>query len=454
MLRSKAMLRRAILGLLIAGLAAAAAAGWGWGWQEHGKLAQAETAERRLAAQAEFAEKRLALREADNGRLSKALADEQAAKEAAATSQQRTAIERSVEELRELKFLAPVKYKEIPHSELPAILSQKLAQQEGDQDFARAQIALCALGLLPANIDLKKTYLELLGEQIGAFYDQHSQELYTFEGHPLSQTQNRVILAHELTHALEDQHFHLAKLPLEIHDNDDRQLASIALVEGDATLVMNTYLANNMTAAAFRDTLSSALTTDVRKLAQAPRFLREELLFPYLRGQVFCQELFSEGGWSALADAFAHPPTSSAQILHPEKYLANPREEPVNVDFGNVEILGQQPAMDNVLGEFGARQLFSAWLHDDDRAAAAASGWRGDRYLVYGDAKAHSYIWKTACADAAAAKRFSDAASDVLSTRNKVKGREFKASVTAANEVIVIDAQDAKWEAALAHFAQ
>jgi hypothetical protein len=437
------MLRRAILGLVIAGLAAAAAAGWGWGWQERGKLGQAE-----------FAQKRLALLEADNGRLRKALADEEAAKAAASVSQERSAIERSVEELRALKFLAPVTYKEIPRSELPAILSQKLAQQEGDQDFALAQIALAALGLLPPNIDLKKTYLELLGEQIGAFYDQHTQELYTFEGHPLSQMQNRVILAHELTHALEDQHFHLAKLPLEIHDNDDRELASIALVEGDATLVMNTYLANNMTAAAFRDTLSSAFTTDVRKLAQAPRFLREELLFPYLRGQVFCQDLFADGGWGALADAFAHPPTSTAQILHPEKYLANPREEPVDVEFGNVEILGQQPEMNNVLGEFGARQLFAAWLHDDDRAAEAASGWRGDRYLVYGDAKAHSYIWKTACADAASAKRFSDAASRVLDARYQLKDRDDMIRVTAANEVIVIDAQNPKWAAALEQLAK
>lgn len=275
-----------------------------------------------------------------------------------------------------------------------------------DQEFESAGIALAALGVLPANIDLKKTYLALLGEQIGAFYDQHEKQLFTFSGQPLSAPQNRVIMAHELTHALEDQHFDLSRLPIEAKGNDDRVLAATALVEGDATLLMNRYMVGDLSAASIRDALASTLTTDVRQLASAPRYLRETLLFPYLRGQEFCDALYARGGWDALAEAFKHPPASSSQILHPELYFSDPREEPIEIKFPDLEIAGQKPVEDNVLGEFGARQLFLAWLHDEPRSSDAAAGWRGDRYVVYQQGNGSSYVWQIACRDEKSARAF------------------------------------------------
>jgi hypothetical protein len=425
---------------MLVGLAACAAWGWLWGWQEQGR-----------AKQDEFVNRRLALLEQENRRLSGLLAEKQQSEALAADRKERANIERTIADLRELRFLKPVTYREIPRSELPAILRQKLAQQVADQKFGAIAIAYGAMGLLPAGLDLKKTYLDLLGEQIGAFYDQHTHELFTFSGQPLSNAQNRIILAHELTHALQDQHFSLLRLPLEAKGNDDRAMAASALVEGDATLAMNQFMLGNMNVGMLKDALAGALTTDVRQLAAAPRYLRESLLFPYLRGQEFCQRLFDLGGWEALAKAFRDPPSSTAQILHPEKYLARPREEPAAVTFPDTAVLGVKPIMDNVLGEFSARQLFTVWLRDDRQAAGAASGWRGDRYVVYGDAKASSYVWKTLCADPPAAERFAEAARACLRARYQKKGgRELKTCVTPENEVIVIDAQDARWSAALA----
>ena len=84
---------------------------------------------------------------------------------------------------------------------------------------------------------------------------------------------------------------------------------------------MNRYMLGGLSAASVRDALASTLTTDVRQLASAPRYLRETLLFPYLHGQEFCTELYDRGGWDALAEAFRHPPASSSQILHPEAVL-------------------------------------------------------------------------------------------------------------------------------------
>lgn len=454
------MFVRSILAILVLLALSAGAAGWGWGWQEH-----------RLLEEADFTRRRLVLLDAENRRLGALLNARQRADELAASAAQRTEIERTVTTLRSLPFLRRVEYREIPRSKLPEVLRQKLAQQVPDQEFAATEVGLAALGLLPHGLDLKKTYLALLGEQIGAFYDQHSQEVFTFSGQSLANAQNRVILAHELTHALEDQHFDLSRLPLEARGNDDRVLAASALVEGDATLVMNRYMVGNLSAAVIRDSLASALTTDVRQLAAAPRYLRETLLFPYLHGLEFCQTLYDHGGWDALAAAFRHPPASTAEILHPDRFSAAPRQEPEAIQFDQTAVLGQNPVDDNVLGEFGIRQLLAVWLKDDQAAATAADGWRGDRYLVYGDAAACSYVWQTRWADQPSAGRFSTAMKHCLSLRFKdfvpgaggaaegnftlasPKSRGTARTVIVAEisptEILLIDAQDDRWLSAL-----
>ncbi len=430
-------------------------AGWGWGWHEHTQLASAD-----------FTRQRLGFLEIENRRLGDFIDAKQRTEELAATTAQRTAIEHEVTNLRELPFLRRVTYREIPRSQLPAILSQKLAQQVPDKEFGSAAVGLAALGLLPPGLDLKKTYLGLLGEQIGAFYDQHSQELFTFSGQSLNNSQNRVILAHELTHALEDQQFNLSRLPLEAKGNDDRALAASALVEGDATLVMNRYMTGNLSAAVIKESLASAFTTDVRQLAAAPRYLRETLLFPYLRGLNFCQSLYDHSGWDALAEAFRRPPASTAEILHPERFWNVPRWQPITVVFTGTAARGQEPVDDNVLGEFGVRQLLGAWLKDDGLAAQVAAGWRGDRYLVYGDRAASSYVWRTRWEDAVGARRFVYAMKNCLAARYKnpippeletgssrMGGRTLMLTLSNATEVTLIDAQDAEWFSALQSLA-
>ena len=458
------MTKRALVTLLLLALVAAAAAGWGAWWRVRQALD-------RLA----FPQQRLAFLEMETRRLQSLLADKQREADLADVQKRRKEIEASVERLRSLSFLQPVAYREIPRTELPAILRAKLGQQVPDQEFDHTAVALAALGLVPPGTDLKKTYLGLLGEQVGAFYDQHSQELFTFSGQPLANSQNQVILAHELTHALEDQHFHLVRLPLEAKGNDDRVLAATALVEGDATLVMNRYLIGSLSAASIRESLAATMTTDVRQLAAAPRFLRETLLFPYLRGQEFCQRLYDQGGWPELAQAFDHPPASSSQILHPERFLTRPSEAPAEVAFPDANLLGEQPIDDNVLGEFGLRQWLLVWLKNDPQAVETAAGWKGDRYLVYGGTQAASYVWETIWRSPGEAIAFGLAASRALdgggaaptpvpvapaspppSQRGRPeqtwrRGERCSSLIVdpARQRVLIINAQDAKWFEAL-----
>ena len=401
-----------------------------------------------------FANQRLAFLEAENRRLLGVVISQNQAADAIVTATKRREIEQTVERLRGLRFQSTVSYREIPREELPKILQQKLAQQVSDRDFGRASTAYALFGLVPPGLDLKKTYLALLGEQVGAFFDQHEHELFTFRGQPLSNSQNQVVLAHELTHALEDQHFHLKNLPLEIKNNDDRALAASALVEGDATLVMNQFMVGRLDATAVRETLAAALTTDVRQLANAPRFLRENLLFPYLQGQQFCMTLFESGGWEALGQAFAHPPTCSAQILHPERYLAVPRWEPAAVEFPELRVLNEEPIVDNVLGELGLRSVMTVWSKATPETLHA-DGWNGDRYLVYGNRQAASYVWETNWMDHAQAQNFADLAQ--RSAGQAPGGRRFVGVMydAAHRRVLVINAHTAQWQEALrAQFAK
>lgn len=450
-------------------LLALVGAGWWHGWRRPGE-----------AEVAEFTQRRIAFLENENQRLTQALLRLQNAQEVAEDNTQRAEIEKKVATLRSLQFRQRVHYREIPRSDLPAILRQKLVQQVPDKEFAADGVALTALGLLPPGIDLKKTYLSLLGEQVGAFYDQHTQELFTFSGQSLANSQNRVILAHELTHALEDQHFHLANLPLEAKGNDDRAMAASAVVEGDATLVMNQYLLGDLSTSTIQESLASAFTTDVRQLATAPRYLREGLVFPYLKGQIFCQTLYDHGGWSALSDAFRRPPASTAEILHPERYLAVPRWRPVPVMFPDTAAKGGKPSADNVLGEFGVRQLLATWNNGTvDEVLAAA--WLGDRYLVYAGSGKVSYLWRSVWADAGDANRMAIAARVGLGKRYGIapvvetegqensgagskemvqftfsartpNGRELKV-VQAGKTLTLLDTEDPSWMAALTTLA-
>jgi hypothetical protein len=379
----------------------------------------------------------------------------------AANKTQRAAIEEQVEQLRGLKFKEPVDYQVLNRKEIKQTISTKLAEVYSEVEFQHMTDAMAAVGLLPAKYPLREKYIELLGEQVAAFYDQHRHHLVMYEDATLENAQNRVVLAHELTHALQDQHFGLKKLPLEIKTNDDRAAAASALVEGDATLVMSEFMLNNLSKQMFKDSVLASFTQDMKQLETAPRFLREMLVFPYLRGQEFCAALFGQGGYEAVSAAYANPPTSTAQILHPEKYMANPREEPIAITWPDTKVNGTAPVGDNVVGEMGLRILFAEWL-DAATGERAAAGWRGDRYLYF--APGEALVWKTVWANAEEAAEFFEAQKKLLEKRHQLTNprsaeRTFEADAprfvrlrqTDAHEVILIDAGDADWASALDH---
>jgi hypothetical protein len=437
-----------ILALLLAALACAAL------WrQTHATRQQTARLERRLA-----------LAESENARLRSVLENHQQERTNNLNTSVRREIERAVEEIRGLKFKHPVEYEIVDRKELHSVLAGKLAENFSEEEFANIARAFARLGLLPEGFPLRQSYLDLLGEQIGAFYDQHKHKLVMFAESSLENSQNRVVLAHELTHALQDQNFGLEKLPLEIKDNDDRALAASALVEGEATMVMTQYQLKNLSLAALKDTATATIGQSMAQLEKAPRYLRELLIFPYLRGQEFCGELARNGSYERLSMAYQRLPSSSAEIMHPRLYEMPATGQPIEVAWQETSLNGEAPVVSNVLGELGTR-LQLATAVDDETASSAAEGWRGDRYLYFG--KSDLLVWKTLWSNPVEAAEFASAERTVLEKRYgmtdpRLEGERFAwdglraVRVTQrAGSVIVVDAaQPETAEAALGQFSE
>ena len=261
----------------------------------------------------------------------------------------------------------------------PVEVTPEQARREGLEDLDRSyprerrladEETLKLLGLIDPSVDLREVSGSVFSEGVAGYYDPRTKHLRVVRG---AQTTNRflyeITLAHELTHALEDQRFGLS--PQE-GTNDDRALARLALIEGSATLVMERYLLRYFSAEeALAGVLGSAFATG----PDLPPFLQAQLLFPYTSGMAFVQELVRRAGgrWTLvdLADR-ARPPDSTEQVLHPEKYLRVEQPLPVSLDahLGG----GWRRAASGVWGEWATSELVGE---------AAAAGWGGDRYELW-----------------------------------------------------------------------
>ena len=333
---------------------------------------------------------------------------------------ERRALEKEVEDVRGLKFLKPVAYRTMASTELKAFLGNKLREEYSSAEMRDYARALAMIGLVPEDVDFEATIMEVMGEQVAAFYDQDTAQLYTFSDSPLTGNMDRMIVAHEMTHALQDQHFHIKKWPLKRKDNDDMVAGHMALLEGDATVTMSKVLLQRINWKTALADVAGALMQNTEKFMRAPGYFRELLLFPYQRGQEFVTYLLGYGGQALLNKAFENPPTSTAQVLHPEKF--NPkREEPLAVEPVVTAEPGWRRLSRNVVGELGIIVLLREFGHSK-HASSVGVQWRGDRYVAFDDGKGLGILyWRSTWATQAAAKQFSDICTDIVLKRNSLR---------------------------------
>ena len=297
-----------------------------------------------------------------------------------------------VSRLRSLDIKQNVKSSFKTKDEIEEAVIRDLDENTPLEDFEASQKTLLKMGLIARSFRLRDYVVRLLREQVAGFYEPKTKEFYLAAWLPIAD-QKRVI-AHELVHALQDQHFDLRRLEGWPKGDSDAELAAHALVEGEATLVMIEYdfeqqglrLDMNKIAALTDNMIDQDGDTDSKSypvLANAPKVLKENLQFPYLYGAGFVGAVLRNGTWKALDKTYITLPDSTEQIMHPQRFLV--RDKPVKIEIPDLsQTLGPswRKADADVNGEFGYLVALAEFI-PKRTARAAAEGWGGDRYALY-----------------------------------------------------------------------
>jgi hypothetical protein len=328
-------------------------------------------------------------------------------------------IEAEVAALRGLEFRTPVAVADQSRQAFRQVVREALVRELPAQKNSDLSRALAAIGFLPRPIDLSRTLEEAQTTQVAAYYDPRARRFSTV-GNTAHSAERDSVIAHELVHALQDQHFGLIAYQggegnTQGLTSDERD-ARDYVVEGEATFVMFAYqLASGrgrerhlgpLQVAGVRMSLTMASAVDYVEtlgllrtgaggaeldaetrvaldgLAKLPPLLSLSLVEPYMKGAFLISEVWGRGGWPAVARLYSEPPQSTEQVLHPVEKLLDRRDLPVRIEVEPPAGLAQAPRlMDEVAGEMAWRAYFKTWGHRQPERAA--SGWGGDRILVW-----------------------------------------------------------------------
>ncbi len=255
-----------------------------------------------------------------------------------------------------LPLRTPLKKSLRSRQEIRAHIIQEMNEDKDAAERYAGTRSAEAFGLLPKGFDLDSFMIDLLTEQIAGLYDPKAHEFYVADWIPVDD--QRMVMAHELTHALEDQHFQIEAWAKAARPNDDGELARESVLEGSAMVAMVEYLlqGSGRSLQDLPDIDPAMLIGDMADtplLKKAPPFLKDALIFPYLDGLTFSAAILKPTGWEGLSRIFAKPPVSTQQILE-----------------------------DNVMGEFGWKEVLKQYL-GESRAKPLSAAWEGDRYAVY-----------------------------------------------------------------------
>lgn len=334
--------------------------------------------------------------------------------------------EKRVSALRGLPLKNPVAFTSLSEACLKARLVESISEEEPSSDVEADQKLLVALGLFPPGGDLEKTLTGVFTEQIAGSYDTDEKEITIIEGKGLEGVLGELTMAHEITHALQDQSFDLSEPPMEDDGyNGDNDLAVTSLIEGDAMSTMLDYAKEHVDVSTLMSEELSGSEVSSEELDRAPLYLRRSLLFPYEAGLTFVEALRENGSWAAVDAAFLDPPMSSEQIMHPDKYI-NRSDEPRDVPLADLTgELGDGWELINsdTMGEFDV----AVWFEEYAGLLAskeASGGWGGNTIHYYqgpGDAYVlvNLFEWDTE----KDAQEFYDGYLDLLEERFKKKGR-------------------------------
>jgi len=318
-------------------------------------------------------------------------------------------VAKEVEALRGWTFKQPVEKRFCTPQEAMAFVKKEVDEQVPPERIRKIQAFLRTVGLLPHDCDLKQTLLNLLEEQVGGYYDTDAKALYLVErGETVPDLVTRIMLSHELTHALDDQHAGLETfLKLLLGKSEDLDLVAASVAEGSATSLMTQYMMRTQLSGRFD--MAELQAYALKEVQRSNVFIAAPRYFSTLLGSYLCGMHFLAKGnllAAALGDnravgqnllaAVKDPPQSTEQILHPEKYWdPATRDNPVVVDDAAATRMLQRPGRwvvhANTVGEMlcailatpqGRHPNLMTMQMADVWTNAAATGWGGDRFYL------------------------------------------------------------------------
>lgn len=368
-------------------------------------------------------------------------------------NQEVATIERETVKIRQLQPRHAVRAIFPSNQTFAQLLDTEVHRENPEGEVQISQRESVVLGLLRPGDNLNKILFQNLSDQVAGFYDYRNRTLYLRNNSGQVLGLERYDIAHEYTHALQDQHYGLARLlpdetPLKVR-NSDAVSAHHALTEGDAVNTQTLFIYRYYTRQQIEGLVK--LESKPLKARPLPLSIQREFDFPYTVGLDFVQTLYRRGGMAAVDAAYQRLPASTYEIMHPAAYLHHWR--PVNVTLRGVRgFTGWRQVDDDVSGAFGYNLLLWQWL-PRTQADRVTDGYRGDRYIFLERGWQNLMRMESVWQDAAAAGKAR--ATFVRALRRRYPGARWKGvTLVARGQSIYLRASGARLTLAFAPNAE
>jgi hypothetical protein len=291
-------------------------------------------------------------------------------------------------ELTGLPIKSPLKKQIISRAEVEKYLADNVRVEMTPQEIHIQEATLQAFGLVSPDFNLEKFLISFYTEQAAGFYDPHRKTMFIADW--VEPDMQRLVLSHELTHALQDQSFDLERFLKAVRPDDDASNARQAMVEGHATAAMIQQLIAPLKLEdmpSLEPLMAMVIHQQYEEFPafnRAPFFFRLQALFPYVEGMGFMQGGLQAGGWKRLNSLFDDPPHTTKEIFEPEAYFEKQQLPKISLPHpaSLAGIRGLTFLTENTLGELGYYAVLGQLISEDE-AKSVARGWLADRYLLY-----------------------------------------------------------------------
>jgi hypothetical protein len=315
------------------------------------------------------------------------------------------------QKIRELKFLHPVPMSFLTPDQVRARIRSDIDRRTKRSELRLAAVEGAMIGLYPPGVDLEKNHLDFLETRLAGFYDPHRGDLVIVDRplmiHVPARAQALVamlqklntagVLAHELTHALQDQHFHIGAESAQLRGNSDREIAYKSVLEGDATLSGFGAVVGRMDDETIDYYLANDSDVTAIFMGNTKGFQREQIeivRFQYSAGARFVAEAFRRRGWNGVDALYRDPPASTQQIIHPKLYFDHPTPpERIHVAGYGPLMQGWKRADEDTFGALVLRVILERVMGAQTPYVQAASWWTGDHCVALQKGNATTLIW-------------------------------------------------------------